>query len=291
MSNPSTAFVQQYKNAITILAQQMDSRLSGCVMVDTDFTGEKKFYEQYASDTFTEISSRYADTPLNEPDHRRRMVTPRYFVSATLEDPTDALQMLVDPKSAYMQGKQAGANRKKDDIIISAMGGTAYAGKTGTTSTVFDTDFQIAATYGGGGSATGMTKIKVLHAKKLLDAAEVDSEDRYAVATAQQFEDLLNTTEVASSDYNVVKALVQGELNTWVGFAWKRSERLTTDGSSRRLCYFWQRKAIQLAIQKDAEGRIDQRADKNYAWQVYMRICIGATRLEEERIVEVACAE
>src|SRR5689334_5761232 len=98
MGAPDTAFVRQYKDTITILAQQADARLEGAVMVDRDFKGEKKFYEQYASDSMEEIMSRYADTPVQTPDHRRRMVTPRFFVSNTLEDPKDAMQMLVDPK-------------------------------------------------------------------------------------------------------------------------------------------------------------------------------------------------
>lgn len=291
MGTPDTAFVRQYQNSIIILAQQMDSRLSDCVMVDNDFKGEKKSYERYAADELVEIMSRYADTPVQLPNHSRRTVTPRYFVGNTLEDPKDALQMLIDPKSAYMQGKQMAVNRKKDDIIISAMGGSALTGKDGGSSQAFDSNQQIAVTYGSGSSNSGLTKAKVLRAKKLLDANEIEKEDRYASHTAAQLEDLLNTTEVASSEYNTVKALVQGEISTWVGFMWKHTERLTTDASSHRLLYFWQRKAMQMAISKDAEGRIDERPDKNYAWQVYMRICLGAVRLEEERIVEVACAE
>ena len=289
MATPDTAFVQQYRDAITMLAQQMTSRLRGAVMVDTDFKSEKKFYDQYASDDLTEISSRYADTPLSLPDHRRRMVTPRYFVGATLEDPVDAKQMLIDPKSAYMQAKQAAAARKIDDQIVTALGGTAYTGKTGSTSQAITltVDVQI----GGGGSDVGMNKTKVLRTKRLLDAGEVETEDRYMGITARQLEDMLNTTEVASSDYNVVKALVQGELNTWVGFNWIRTERFTTDSNSDRLCYGWQKKGMQLAISKEPEGRIDERPDKNYAWQVYMRLCLGATRLEEARVVQIECDE
>lgn len=291
MSTPDTAFVRQYQSTITILAQQMKSVLRDCVMVDNDFKGEKKFYEQYASDDLVEIMSRYADTPVQLPDHRRRMVTPRYFVGNTLEDPKDALQMLIDPKSAYMQGKQSAAARKVDDQIITAFNATAYTGKDGTTTQAFAAANQVAVTYGSGTSNSGMTKKKVLRAKKILDDGNVEEEDRYAATKPAQLEDLLNTTEVTSGDYNVVRTLVQGEINTWVGFMWKKSTRLLNNGSSHRLCYFWQKKAMQLAIMKEAEGRVTERPDKNYAWQVYLRICLGATRLEEERIVEVACAE
>ncbi len=290
MGNPSTAFVRQYKDTIALLAQQVDNRLRPSVMVDSDFRGESKFYEQYTQDDMVELVTRYEDTPIQLPDHRRRKVTPRYFVSNTLEDPTDALQMLVDPKSTYMQAKRASAARKTDDIIISAFAGTAYTGKDGTTSQSLGSGQQISSSFGAG-SAVGMTKAKVIHAKKLLDAAEVDKMERYVAHTAAQLEDLLNTTEVTSSDYNVVKTLVQGELNTWVGFTWIHTERLLTDTNSARLCYAYQKKGIQLAIQKDVEGRIDERPDKNYAWQVYLRMCMGATRLEEVRVVEIACAE
>ena len=289
MGAPDTAFVKQYNNTIYLLAQQMDTRIRSAVVVDTNWTGEQKFYDQYNQDSMIELIQRYASTPIQLPDFRRRVVAPRYFVSATLEDPKDALQTVLDPKSTFMQAKVAAGNRTTDDLLISAAGGTAYTGKTGTTGVTFPAAQKIAYNYLSAGN--GMTKVKCIGAKRILDANEVESTDRYALVTGEQIADLLNTTEVASSDYNVVKSLVQGEINTWLGFVWIRSERLLTDGSSNRLCYFFQRYALQLAIQKDIEGRIDERADMNFAWQVYLRMCMGATRLEEGRIVQAACTE
>lgn len=289
MSAPDTAFVRQYNDTIYLLAQQLDTRLRSAVRVDSNWTGEAKFYDQYNTDAMIELMSRYADTPVQLPDFRRRMVTPRFFVSATLEDPKDALQTLIDPKSTFMQAKMASANRTTDDVIISAMGGTAYTGKTGTTAVTFTSANQIV--YNQFASGNGMTKAKCLSAKRLLDAAEVDREERFIAHAAAQLEDLLNTTEVANSDYNVVKSLVQGELDTWCGFKFIHTERLLTDATPSRLCYAWQRNALQLAVQKDPTGRIDERADKNFAWQVYLSMCMGATRLEEGRIVQIACTE
>jgi len=288
MGSPTVVQVQMYNNTIYLLAQQMDTRIRSAVMVDTNFVGNAKFYDQYNADAMQELLGRYEDTPLSLPDFRRRMVTPRYFVSATLEDPKDALMMIVDPKSTFMQAKVAAANRTTDDLLIAAMGGTAYTGQTGATGVTFTAANKIAYNYS---TNTGMSKQKVIHAKRLLDGYEVEKTDRYMVHTAAQLEDLLNTTEVTSSDYNVVKALVQGEIATWVGFSWIHSERLLTDTNGNRLCYAFQRMALQLAIQKDIEGRIDERVDKNMAWQVYLRMCMGATRLEENRIISIACVE
>lgn len=289
MGAPSTAYIQQYANTIYLLAQQMDTRLRSAVMVDSNWTGAAKFYDQYNTDVAIELVTRYADTPTQLPDFRRRMVTPRYFVSSTLEDPKDALQMAIDPKSTMMQAKMAAFNRTTDDIIISAQGGTAYTGQTGTTAVTFPSANQIV--YNQFTTGNGLTKAKVLAAKRLLDAAEVEKNERYLSHSAAQLEDLLNTTEVTSSDYNVVKTLVQGELNTWLGFSFIHTERLLTDASSNRLIYAWQKMGVQLAIQKDIEGRVDERADKNFAWQVYMRMCMGSTRLEEARVVQIACVE
>lgn len=289
MGAPNVAYIQQYANTIYLLAQQLDTRLRSAIMVDANWTGSAKFYDQYNQDSAVELSTRYADTPTQLPDFRRRMVTPRYFVSSTLEDPKDALQMAIDPKSTMMQAKMGAFNRTTDDIIISSMGGTAYTGQTGATPVTFPSANKIV--YNQFSSGNGLTKAKTLSAKRLLDAAEVEPTERFLVHAAAQLEDLLNTTEVTSSDYNVVKALVQGELNTWCGFVFIHSERLLTDANSSRLLYAWQRAALQLSVQKDPEGRVDERADKNYAWQVYMRMCMGSTRLEEARIVQIACAE
>ena len=290
MGSPSVVQVQQYANTIYLLAQQMDTRLRGAVLVDTNWTGNTKFYDQYNQDVMVELMTRYATTPVQLPDFRRRAVSPRYFVSATLEDPKDALQMIVDPKSTMMQAKIGAANRTTDDLIIAALGGTAYTGQTGSTGVALPAASKV--TYNAfTASGNGMNKQKVLAAKRLLDTQEVDSSDRYAVTGSAQVEDLLNTTEITSSDFNVVKSLVQGEINTWVGFSWIRSERLLTDANSSRLCYFFQRWGLQLAIQKDIEGRLDERIDLNMAWQVYLRMCMNATRLEEVRVIQVACAE
>ena len=289
MSNPSTVFVQQYNNTIYLLAQQQDTRTRGTVMVDTNWTGQAKFYDQYNQDTAQELLGRYADTPLQLPDFRRRMVSPRYFVSATLEDPKDALQMAIDPKSTMMQAKMAAFNRTTDDLVIAAMGGTSYTGQNGATGVTFTAANQIA--YNKFSSGNGLTKAKVLRASRLLNSYEVEANDRFLLHTAAQLEDLLNTTEVTSSDYNVIKALYMAELNTWCGFNFVRSERLLTDTNSSRLVYAYHRAAVQLAIQKDIEGRIDERVDKNYAWQVYAKMCMGATRLEENRIIQIACTE
>jgi hypothetical protein len=285
MGAPDTIIVRQYEASITLLAQQMDTYLKHTVMFDSNFKAEKKFYDQYNANAFTQISTFYADTQNSLPDYRRRMVTPNFYTCSILEEPILAHQMITDPKGTIYQASLAGANRQIDDTIIASYVATAYTGKDGTTTQAFTSGNQITS------GSTGMTKTKLIKARRLLDKAEVERADRFAVHGSSQLDDLLNQTEVTNSDYNVVKALVQAELDTWLGFKFVRTERLLTNGSSERLCYLYQKKAYQLAIQQDIMGRLDERPDKNYAWQIYMKLALGATRLEEARTVEMACVE
>jgi hypothetical protein len=139
----------------------------------------------------------------------------------------------------------------------------------------------------------------MLSAKKLMDAADIDDEGRYMAVTAEQLEDLLGITEVTSSDYNTVKALVQGELDTWLGFNFVRVDGTRIDGTkilpfitgSDRAVVAWQRDQVVLGIGAQPNARISERADKNYATQVFYSMSIGAARMQEVGCVEVACLE
>jgi len=284
MGNVTVHYVKQYEDNIRLLAQQKISKLRGAVQVDTNFVGEYKFYNQLGKGEMTEKVGRFQDTPTDLADHKRRRVTKKDYVYNVPLDQEDQLCMITDPKGKYSITGSYAAGRQIDDSIISAFNGEAYAGKDGDTATAFDANMQVAA------GGTNLSKAKMLSAKKLLDDNDVEETDRNIACAPSQINALLNTVEVASSDYNVVKALVQGEVDTWLGFKFIKSTRLQTSAGSR-LVYAWHKWAIQLAIQKEPTARADQRPDKNYAWQVFLSMSHGATRLEEERIVEIACVE
>jgi hypothetical protein len=101
----------------------------------------------------------------------------------------------------------------------------------------------------------------------------------------------LNNTTVTSSDYNTVKALAMGEINTFVGFNFVVTNRLGVDSNSDRRCFAWAQDGIKVAMGKEPTARIDERADKSYATQIYYCQTLGATRMEETKVVEVLCSE
>ena len=280
----TTAFVNQFSQNIQLLSQQMGSLLRNSVRQET-VTGEKAFFEQIGSAVAQKRASRHASTPIMDTPHARRMVTMSDYEYADLVDDQDKIRMLISPESTYGKAAAAAIGRAMDDEIIDALGSTAKTGVSGGTSTALPSGQKIAH-----GSA-GLTIAKLISAKKIMDQNSVDpSIERYIVVSPEQIEDLLNTTSVTSSDFNSVKALVNGTVDSFMGFRFITSNRLKDDGTSR-LCYAYAREGVVMALGKDVTAKIDPRPDKSYSTQIYYCSTFGASRMQEEMVVEIACNE
>jgi len=280
----TTAFSQQFSANVQLLSQQMGSVLRGGVDEES-VVGEKAFFDQVGAAAAVKRTSRHTDTPLVETPHSRRQVTMESYEWGDLIDDADKVRMLIDPTSTYARAAAAAIGRSMDDAIITAATGTSLTGKAGGTSTSMDSDNQIA-----NGSAD-MTIAKLIQAKKILDDGSVDpSIPRHIAVGPDQIEALLNTTSVTSSDFNTVKALVQGEIDTFLGFQFHMSTRLAKSGNIRT-CFAWAQDGLKLAVGKDVMARIDERADKSYSTQVYYCATFGATRMEEAKVVQIDCDE
>ena len=281
-SQVTTAFVQQYSANIQMLSQQMGSLLRDKVRVES-VVGKNAFFDQVGSVTAVEKTSRHSDTPQIDTPHARRRVSLADYEFADLIDQQDKVRLLIDPTSSYAQAAAMAMGRAIDDVIISAALGTAYTGETGSTSTANANTIA----HGSG----GLTVAKLRTAKQTLDLSDVDpSIPRHIIVSPRQISDLLNITEVTSADFNTVKALANGEINTYLGFNFIVSNRLALS-STTRSCIAFAQDGIALGIGKDVNARIDERADKSYATQVYYCMSIGATRMEEDKVVEVQCTE
>ena len=281
-SQVTTAFVQQYSANVQMLSQQMGSLLRDKVRVES-ITGKNAFLDQVGSVTAVEKTSRHSDTPQIDTPHARRRISLSDYEFADLIDQNDKVRLLIDPTSSYAQAAAMAMGRAIDDVIISAALGTAYTGETGSTSTANANSIA----HGSG----GLTVAKLRTAKQTLDLSDVDpSIPRHIIVSPRQISDLLNITEVTSADFNTVKALANGEINTYLGFNFIVSNRLALS-STTRSCIAFAQDGIALGIGKDVNARIDERADKSYATQVYYCMSIGATRMEEDKVVEVQCTE
>jgi hypothetical protein len=288
------SMVQQFGTNFRILGQQRTSRLQGFCQMEPDIVGTSKTVERLGKTEAYDITSRHSDTQYVNTPHSRRWLDLQDKGWADLVDEMDKIKLLADPTSPYVGLGVNALNRAKDDIIISAARGSARLGSGG--SQALPSGQKIAV------GAAGLTLAKLLTAKEILDAAEVDEEleatgqsgsmqaQRVMVVTTRQLTNLLGTTEIKSVDYNNVKALAQGQVDTFLGFKFIRTERLPKTGSDR-FCYAWSRGCVAMGMGKDIVSSIDPLPTKNYSVQVYARMSLGAVRVEDEGVVEIACLE
>ena len=288
-SQITTSFVEQYSSNIAMLSQQMGSKLRSSVDVET-VTGKNAFFDQVGVTAAQLRTSRHGDTPQIDTPHSRRRLSLADYEWADLVDDVDKVRMLVDPTSSYARAAAAAMNRAMDDVIITAFNASANTGVAGGTSTALPSSQKTATS----DQSDGLTIAKLLSAKKILDNNDVDpSLKRYVVCGPQQISDLLGTTQVTSSDYNTVKALAEGSINSYLGFEFIMSTRLNKDATNTtdRLVFAYTEDAIKLGIGKDISAKISERADKSYSTQVYYAMSLGATRMEEEKVVQIPCHE
>lgn len=277
-------FVNQYQNTMRLLLQQKDSRLEGTTIPPVKMTGEYLYWERLAATEAISLTSRHSDTPNIEPEHSRRQASAQPYVWATLLDRADAARMLVDPKGPYQEAARMAMNRRKDRLILAALGGNAYSGKAGGTTVALPSAQEIAH------GSVGMTIAKLLNAKQLLDEAEAP-EDRYFICPSESIIDLLGTTEITNADYNTVRALASGQIDSFLGFKFIRTELVYLENGSTTTTWYnyaFCKGAIGFGTIEDITVRLTERSDKNYAWQAYCSMDMGATRVEDNMVVEVA---
>jgi hypothetical protein len=290
-----TARILQFGANILDLAQQKSSRLRNTVMFEPGIRGKRFSRDQIGASEMVQRTTRNGDTQLLEVPHARRWMQPVPFTWATLIDGVDVRRVIEDPQSDYARAAASAAGRRIDRTIVEAFFATATTGEEAGSTVAFPAGQAINVNswaYGTGTGNAGLTISKLIEAKVMLDAAEVgDEEERYIACTAKQLGNLLATTEVTSSDYNTVKALVKGEIDTYMGFKFNRVEFLPVDGNSYRRVPAYTRSGMCLGMVQDIEVRVDPRPDKNYSTQIWAQIDLGATRMEEVRVVEIKCAE
>ena len=283
-SQITTAFVEQYSANIQMLSQQMGSLLKDAVRNES-VVGKDAYFDQIGKVTAQIKASRHSDTPQIDTPHSRRRVALADYEFADLIDQQDKVRLLIDPTSSYAKAAAYAMGRATDDVIIAAALGTANTGVAGGTPVGMLPANIIAV---GTGGANTMNIAKLAAAKARLDIGDVDpSIKRHIIVSPTEISDLLNSTTVTSSDFNTVKALVHGEIDSFMGFKFHVSNRLVDNAAGNTQCIAFAEDGILLATGKDVTAKIDERADKSYATQVYYCQTIGATRMEEAKVISV----
>jgi len=301
----NAAMVEQYSANVEHLGQQMGCRFDGKVRSESQ-KGKTKFWEQLGATKAVKRTTRHGDTPRVDSKHRRRACYLNDYDWSDLVDSLDDVKLLISPASSYSISAAMAMSRAKDEEVITAATGAAYAdvdGSDAVVSVALPSTSKIAVDYVLTGSAanSGLTLAKLIKAKSNLSKSEVPKGTRLFIAvTQQQIDDLLNNvSQVSSSDYAAVKALVNGDVNYFAGLEFIRlgsdsanSAALTLTASTDvRTCFAYAQVGLLRSIGQDSHGDISKRADKNNAVQVYYNMSCGATRLQEEYVQQILCDE
>lgn len=296
-STIETSFIQSYHNDFEVKFQQNGSRLMPYVTVRPQFS-KTDYHDRIGTVTFAEKTTRHAPTVLEEAEHTRIAVTMRDFRNAIPFDSEDKIRMgLRDPRNAYAETQAKALGQKFDSVVIAAATGTTYTGESGGTAETYT-----AATYGVAVNAvapgatpadSNLTIEKLIQArsKLFINEAVSDGEPLVCVVTQSQLDALLRTTEVTNSDYNAVKALVTGQVDTFMGFKFIRTQLLSKDSNNVRTCLAFPKSGIIVGMADERQTKIDQRTDLNYTWQVWTQGTFGAARTWREKVVSIACDE
>lgn len=274
----SNAFVTLF-DAEVKQAYQGKAMLVGAVRQRRGVEGSTVKFPKVGKGVATPRISQADVTPLNV-GFSNVTATLQDWNAAEYSDIFSQAKVNFDERSELVQVLGNAIGRRQDQLVLDALAAS------GTSLTVSN-DI--------GGSDTNMNVAKLREAKKLLDKNNVPPEGRHIILHAAGLASLLSETAVTSSDFNTVKALVAGEINTFLGFTFHilgdRSEGgLAIDGSLDRVCFAFHKDAVGYA-----EG-IAPRTEINYipektSFLVNSVFSAGATAIDAEGIVQITARE
>jgi hypothetical protein len=217
-------------------------------------------------------------TPLNV-TYSQVTATLSDYIAAEYSDIFNQSKINFDERQELVQVVSKSIARRQDQMIIDALVGSS-------------TSLTVASSIGG--ANTNLNLDKLLAAKKALDAGNVPPTDRFVVIHANNLASLLDETEVKSSDFNTVKALVAGQLDTYLGFKFitvgDRSEGGLPLSSGDRKVYAFHKQAVGMAEGMGLTTRIDYIPEKT-SYLVASMFSAGAVAIDAEGIVEITCDE
>jgi len=286
------AFAQKFASDVHIQYQQNGSRLKGKVNERSLVGGETLWLPQIGSVNTVNAYERHATTQHNDTPHTTRKLTANPERQSDLIDVPDKNRSVAQFMGPYATNFAHTFGRRYDTIVLEAAVGTNYEkvdGATTETSIALPSTQQVAVDLGG--STEGLTLAKLIEMKSILGQNETPmGEALIYVHRQEQLDDLLNNvSQVSDADFAAVKALVQGDVNYFMGFEFLKTQTVAVSAGDIASTVGYTKSALVAGITEGFNTRVEQLASHNYSWQVWAEQDIGATRIQEEGVVENLC--
>mgnify|MGYP001323419297 FL=1 len=218
-------------------------------------------------------------TPLNIA-HTNVSATLADYAAPEYTDIFDQTHVNYEERQELVQVVAGAIGRRADQIKLDAM---VAATPTATVSNDI------------GGTDSNLNVAKIREAKRQLDANNVPAGDRFFLMSADGLANLLSETEISSSDFNTVRSLVNGSVDSFLGFKFimmgDRDEGgLSIDGSSDRTAFAWHKDAMGYAESMAQSTEINYVAEKT-SWLVTGKLSAGSVAIDPEGLVEITTRE
>ena len=269
-SSASAQFDAEVKHAF-----QGAGKLRNTVRVRTGVVGDTHNFRTMGKGTATLRGATQADVTSMDVTHAKVACALGNFVAPEYTDIFDQAEVNFDERRE-LAGTIAGAlGRRVDQMIIDAM------------------DAVVSPTTVAHGSA-GMTLQKITKTSATLNDLGVPSEGRVMVCSAGAIEDMMNQTGITSQDYNALRVLMSGEINTFMGFSWTMIETRSEGGLAKtgniRDCWAYHKSSVGLAIGIDVSTEVNYVPEK-VSWLSLGKVKAGACVIDATGIVKVEIDE
>jgi hypothetical protein len=252
-------------------AYQGSSLLRPAVTVRNNVVGDTYKFRNMGKGLANQKSTSDLVTPMDV-THEFKTATLSNWNAPEYTDMFDAAEVNFDEKQELASTIANSLGRRCDQLVIDAM----------------DAESTYAATVAHG--SAGLTMAKVIEAQVALRKQGVPNSELFAVVNADGLDGLLSDEKATSGDYQNVKALVNGEIDTLCGFKFvtveDRAEGGLTVASNTVDSYFFHRSAVGLAIGIDMKTSVDWIADRT-SWLCNGALKAGAVSRDGLGIVKV----
>lgn len=253
-------------------------KLRPSVRVKTGVVGSTHRFPKMGKGLATKRVPQTDVVPMNI-QHTNATATLEDWNAAEFTDIFDQAKTNVDERRELAVTIAGAITRREDQLIIDALEAAA-------------TTLTVATSVGGAG--TDLNSAKARRAKRLLDAGGVPAGNRTFVHSAVGLEAMLGQTDVTSSDFNSIKALVDGEFDTWLGFKWMmiedRDEGGLTLAATLRTSFAYHMQSTGLAVGIDFTTEVNYIPVKT-SWLANGLFSAGAIAIDADGIVEITSTE
>ncbi len=271
MSKNLSSVAQIEFDAMVKQAYQGMGILKPCVTLRNNVVGDTYKFRRMGKGLANQKSTADLVTPMDVA-HEFKIATLSNWNAPEYTDIFDQAEVNFDEKQELANVVAGAIGRRCDQIIIDAM----------------DASTPLTTTVDAGASNLGIAQF--IDAKVELIDQGVGSSDLYAVIEAQGLGGLLNDEKASSGDYQTIKALVNGDINTLSGFMVKviesRDEGGLTEAASKPDAWFYHKSAVGMAIGLDMSTEIDWIAERT-SWLTNGKFKAGAVVRDEGGLVKV----